>query len=319
MVNSRLQVAPMSPDLLDSWRSDLESRWVRFRTESGRFTADEVFETVTRIIDRRLTDGLETTGQFIFEISEAGVPKGYFWLEIKGVKGFLYDVVLTEDIELALLGSLIDEVAVEQGASELRANVFPGDSLLAGLTSESDFLTVSSQMWLLDDPASSSREVNPSLAVRAMRDEEFPDYFQRQIDLYAEEKVAAGKCAPAEALSESKEEMIKLLPDGLNSEDQYIFVAELHNNRVGTVWVDIDRELEVPRAFGLHIEIEPSLRGQGLGRDLMLATQIECRKLGAKGFALSVFGHNSIARNLYESFGFVVIEEMKKKVLRMQL
>lgn len=315
MVESGLSVVPLSPELLDSWRRDLESRWVQFRTESGRFTTDEASTTVTRIIDKRLMDGVETTGQFIFELLDDGVSKGYFWIEIKEERGFLYDVVLHEEIELSRMASLIEEVAVARGAFELRSNIFSGDNLLARLTLAGKFLTISSQMWLLDDPMSTPRATNPSLSVRKMRQDEFPDYYQRQIDLYAEEKVVAGKCAPTEAFLESKEEMAKLLPDGLNSDDQFIFVAELQNQRVGTVWVDIDRELDVPRAFGLHIEIEPALRGQGLGRDLMLATQVECRKLGAKGFALSVFGHNAIARNLYESFGFVVTEEMKKKVL----
>ena len=182
-------------------------------------------------------------------------------------------------------------------------------------TASDAYATISSQMWLLDSPTSELNEIKSDLIVTPMTADEFPDYYQRQIDLYAAEKVASGKCALEEAVTESREEMAKLLPDGLSSEDQFIFVAKLHDETVGTVWVDIDRELEVPRAFGFQIEIEPSLRGQGLGRDLMLATQLECRKRGAKGFALSVFGHNSIARNLYESFGFVVTEEMKKRVL----
>ena len=47
----------------------------------------------------------------------------------------------------------------------------------------------------------------------------------------------------------------------------------------------------------------------------MYATRLECRRLGAKGFALSALGHNSIAKNLYESFGFEVTEVMKRRVL----
>ena len=170
-------------------------------------------------------------------------------------------------------------------------------------------------MWLLDTPEKDHRELDSELVLRAMTQNEFPEYRQWQIDIYAAEKVAAGRCSPEEAMSESIEEVAKLLPDGLDSEGQFIFVAELRNERIGTIWMNINKELEVPRAFGVYIEIEQSLRGQGLGRELMHATRIECRKLGAKGFALSVFGHNSVARNLYESFGFEVTEAMKKRVL----
>lgn len=315
MVESLLQVVPLTAALFDSWRDDLKSRWAYLRSESGKVTIQEALASVARIIDKRLPEGLGTEGQFVFGVTDAGDFLGSFWLEIKGSKGFLYDASLNGNVEIEKLRNLIEREAVTRGAAELRVNVFSGDHLLKIFTASDVYVTIASQMWLLDSPVNELSEIKSDLIVRPMTADEFPDYYQRQIDLYAAEKVTSGKCAPEEAVTESREEMAKLLPDGLTSEDQFIFVAKLHDENIGTVWVDIDRELEVPRAFGLYIEIEPSLRGRGLGRDLMLATQLECRKLGAKGFALSVFGHNSVARNLYESFGFVVTEEMKKRVL----
>lgn len=310
-----LQVALLEADHFDQWKSNLGNRWVQLRSESGKVSSMEAMATVTRIIDRRFPEKLATVGQFVFRILESGVDKGSFWLEIEGTRGFLYDLVLLKEAHIENVRDLIENEARRRGALELRVNVFSGDQFLKTLTSSDQFVTISSQMWLLDNPSDDLEELNPALVLRPMTDEEFPDYFQGQVDIYASEKVAAGKCAFDEALIESRDEMEKLLPDGLMSEDQFIFVAELENLRIGTAWVDIDTDLEVPRAFGLYIEIDTALRGQGLGRDLMKAIQAECRKLGAKGFALSVFGHNSIARGLYESFGFGVTEEMKKMAL----
>jgi len=315
MSESFLQVVPLRPELFDSWSNDLKDRWVQYRSESGKVTLEEAQAAVTRIIDKRLPEGIDTAGQFVLGVTGQGRSKGSFWLEIKGSRGFLYDVFIHESIEIEDLRNLVEKEAMSLGASELRVNVFSGDQLLRMLTASDAYVTINSQMWRLDNQESDARETKTGLVIRPMTEDEFPNYYQRQIDEDAAEKVAAGTCTPEEVMSESKEEIAKLLPDGLRSEDQYIFVAELQNVKIGTVWVDIDRESEVPRAFVLDIEVEQSLRGQGLGRDLMLATQLECRKLGAKGFALSVFGHNSIARNLYESFGFVVTEEMKKRVL----
>lgn len=315
MQKGSLQIKPLDAELFDQWKSDLIDRWVQLRSESGKVTSNEAMATVNRIIDGRFPEELNTEGQFVFRILESGVDKGSFWLEIKGTRGFLYDLHRLEDAHIENIRDLIENEARLRGALELRVNVFSGDVHLKALTSSDQFITISSQMWLLDDSTNSLDELNPALVVRPMTESEFPDYFQGQVDIYASEKVAAGKCAFGEALIESKEEMAKLLPEGLMSEDQFIFVAEVENVRIGTAWVDIDTDLEVPRAFGLYIEIDAALRGQGLGRDLMKAIQAECRRLGAKGFALSVFGHNSIARGLYESFGFGVSEEMKKMVL----
>lgn len=314
MVESSLQVSPLDVALFDRWRDDLKNRWTHLRSESGKVTFQEAFAAVSQILDKRLFEDLSTAEQFVLGISEAGRLAGSFWLEVKGEKGFLYDVVLNEKIEIEVLRSLIENEAISRGTLELRVNVFSGDQLLLALTSSDAYLTQNSQMWLPDSPEGDTREVDPDLVLRAMTQDEFPDYHQWQIDTGAAEKVAAGQCIPEEALSESVQEVANLLSDGLGSEGQFIFVAELRGERIGTVWVDIDKELEVPRAFVADIEIEKTLRGQGLGRELMYATRLECRKLGAKGFALSVFGHNSVARNLYESFGFEVTEVMKKRI-----
>lgn len=275
----------------------------------------EAFAAVTRILDKKLSEGLDTAEQFVLSLFDGDRRLGSFWLEVKEDRGFLYDVVLNEIIDIDALRNLIEDEALNRGARELRVNVFAGDRLLNSLTSANAYRTVNSQMWLLDSQDEGHEEVESGLLLRAMTQDEFPDYRQWQIDIYATEKVAAGRCSPEEAMRESIEEVAKLLPNDLESAGQFIFVAELENERIGTIWMNLNTELEVPRAFGVYIEIEPTLRGQGLGRELMYATRLECRKLGARGFALSVFGHNSIARNLYESLGFEVTETLKKAVL----
>lgn len=316
MFENRLEVVPIDAALFDTWRDDLKIRWAHLRSSSGKMNPQEALGTVTDILNQRLASGLETAEQFVFSISDAGQIKGSFWLEIKGDKGFLYDVVLNESVRLENLRDLIEKIAISRGALELRVNVFSSDQLLMSLTTPNTYMSVNSQMWLLDNPDIDANKVDSGLTLRPMEWNEFSDYRQWQINIYAAEKVAAGNCSLEEALSESMQEVAKLLPDGLKSEGQFIFIAELKSERIGTVWVDIDRELEVPQAFVIYIEIDQALRGQGLGRELMYATQLEGRKLGAKGFALSVFDHNSVAKNLYMSVGFQVTEVLKKRILK---
>lgn len=316
MVENCLHASPLDAALFNEWRVDLKDRWAYLRSESGKVSVQEASAAVTRILDKRLSEGLDTEEHFVLSLFDGDRRVGSFWLEVKEDKGFLYDVVLNEKIDIDVLRSLIEDETLYRGARELRANVFAGDQLLNSLTSPNAYRTVNSQMWLLDSQDEVHEEVESGLLLRAMTQNEFPDYRQWQIDIYAAEKVAAGRCSPEVAMRESIEEVSQLLPNNLDSPGQFIFVAELGNERIGTIWMSLNEELEVPRAFGVYIEIEPTLRGQGLGRELMYATRLECRKLGARGFGLSVFGHNSIARNLYESLGFEVTETLKKTVLR---
>lgn len=72
MSESFLQIAPLDAALFDSWRDDLKSRWVHLRSESGKVTIQEALASVTRIIDKRLPEGLGTEGQFVLGVTDAG-------------------------------------------------------------------------------------------------------------------------------------------------------------------------------------------------------------------------------------------------------
>lgn len=238
-----------------------------------------------------------------------------FWLEVKAERAFLYDLSSLDGEVGEELLFIVEEVARSLGASELRVNVYASDELLVRLTGAESYLILNSQMWMMDDLEKPTPSNPSALAISPMTDSEFPAYYEHECLLYAEEKVNAGKATPEEAMEQSLEEMEKLLPDGLHSEGHHMFVARINEERVGTVWIQVDLEAEVPRAFGLAVEISEPLRRQGLGRAILYSTLVECRKLGTRGLGLSVFGHNFIARNLYVSLGFQVVEEMKKKIL----
>ena len=302
-------------ELFDGWLGGVVERWGKYRSASGRMSEESARQAATRITSKLLPEASQTDNQRILQVLHGDNVVAVFWLEVKGMRGFLYDLVNHDpEFESELL-PFIEEAARSFGASELRLNVFSSDELLVRLARDDAFVILNSQMWMLDAVERLRPADVSTLVLRPMTTSEFPAYYEQEVILYAEAKVLAGKSTPEAAMEESIREVEKLLPNGLESEGQYMFVAEINNVRVGTVWIEIDLEAEVPRAFGLDVEIAESLRGQGLGRAILLATLLECRKLGARGLALSVFGHNFVARNLYTSLGFEVVEEMKKKNL----
>ncbi|MFF1275997.1 GNAT family N-acetyltransferase [Streptomyces marokkonensis] len=85
-------------------------------------------------------------------------------------------------------------------------------------------------------------------------------------------------------------------------------VAEYEGRLVGYVRLGFPTELasnaHVRQIRGLAVAEEA--RGLGAGRALVRAAVAEARERGARRITLRVLGHNTAARTLYESEGFVV-------------
>lgn len=85
-------------------------------------------------------------------------------------------------------------------------------------------------------------------------------------------------------------------------------VAELDGALVGYVRLGHPTSL----ACNAHVRqiqglaVSEAARGTGVGRALLRAVQDEARRQGARRISLRVLGHNTPARKLYESEGFVV-------------
>ncbi|MGW4659746.1 N-acetyltransferase family protein [Streptomyces sp. NPDC004279] len=85
-------------------------------------------------------------------------------------------------------------------------------------------------------------------------------------------------------------------------------VAELGGVVVGYIRLGFP----TPLACNSHVRqiqglvVADEARGSGVGRALLRAVQEEARRRGARRITLRVLGHNTPARALYESEGFVV-------------
>ncbi|WP_367323726.1 N-acetyltransferase family protein [Streptomyces sp. HUAS ZL42] len=85
-------------------------------------------------------------------------------------------------------------------------------------------------------------------------------------------------------------------------------VAELDGRVVGYIRLGFP----TPLACNAHVRqirglaVADEARGRGVGRALLRAALEEARRLGARRISLRVLGHNTPARRLYESEGFVV-------------
>ncbi len=108
-----------------------------------------------------------------------------------------------------------------------------------------------------------------------------------------------------EARAKAERDFAMLVSHGRPVAGQQLFRVEEAETgeRVVRVWLG-ERFGGQPVGFLSDIEIEPTFRGRGLGREAMLLVEEEARRRRFTEIRLNVFGGNEIARSLYRSLGY---------------
>ena len=100
----------------------------------------------------------------------------------------------------------------------------------------------------------------------------------------------------------------ELLPDGLQSKDQFLFSlrddALDQNPIVGMIWFAVREGRTAKSAFIYDLRIREALRGKGYGRKAMQKFENVVQEMGIGRIGLNVFGHNHAVRSLYEKLGY---------------
>jgi ribosomal protein S18 acetylase RimI-like enzyme len=147
---------------------------------------------------------------------------------------------------------------------------------------------------------------------------DFGNYLERSVVQYAQEHIKTGNWQPENALEKSRAEFNHLLPDGLQTKDQYIYsiVDETTNNKLGILWVKISEDGTRRRAFGYDFEIYESYRGKGYGRQALVALEGILQSMNVDFMDLHVFAHNTTAFELYKKMGFETTNLYMRKTFR---
>lgn len=142
-----------------------------------------------------------------------------------------------------------------------------------------------------------------SFTIRPITEEEFTTWRKGSFENYAAEKTKEG-LSGEDARAEAEASFNKLLPEGSKSKGHHIYSVVNDGAVIGTLWWGISKQgkAEVPWIY--DIMLEPGSRGKGLGRRVMEWAEKDVRSKGFAKLGLHVFGHNKVARSLYESLGF---------------
>jgi GNAT superfamily N-acetyltransferase len=148
-----------------------------------------------------------------------------------------------------------------------------------------------------------------------MDNADFVTFADRAVAEYGEGMVASGEWGQEEVLQKSRSVFEQLLPQGLLTESNHLWVIKDEDRRVGELWIAQRHAGTRPIVFILDIYIEPGERRQGYARQSMLAAESWARQAGCEEVRLHVFGRNDAARRLYEQLGYGVASLMMAKPL----
>lgn len=153
-------------------------------------------------------------------------------------------------------------------------------------------------------------------SLRPLTDEEISEFIERQAEQYVEERVRSGE-RPDTARRIAGEQSRALFPEGVPADGQLLFrVLDDEGTAIGMLWIGPQRPADQPGAFWVfYVRIEEAHRGKGYGRLAMELAESEARSRGASELGLNVFGHNQVARHLYESMGYNATSIRMKKDL----
>jgi len=152
------------------------------------------------------------------------------------------------------------------------------------------------------------------LRLRPMTADEFRAYRRHSVATYADDMVRDVKLPPQAAQARSVAVLHDVLPQGLGTPDHWIEVAEDEDGEpVGVLWFARRSTPAGDIAYLFDIQVEEAMRGRGFGRRLMELLEDRAAALGLRRIELNVFGHNEVARRLYEELGYV---EMSRQLFK---
>lgn len=139
-----------------------------------------------------------------------------------------------------------------------------------------------------------------------MSEERFNHYYETKIKEYAQEHVRAGNWSKENALKNAQQQFEQLLPDGSQTENQYLLTVMKANESIGILWLYVKSTKHDTEGFIYDIELDDDQRGKGYGTLVMTKLEEFAKTKGVSRVGLHVFAHNKDALALYEKMGYEV-------------
>lgn len=147
----------------------------------------------------------------------------------------------------------------------------------------------------------------PEVTLDPMTEREFEAWLLPAVRSLAQSHAESGRWDEKDALNVAKADFATQLSDGLATPGHHLLAVRdaAGGETVGYLWIGLRPKGRQTEAWIQDFVVLERHRGRGYGRAAMLAAFETARGLGATCVGLHVFGHNTAARALYASLGFV--------------
>jgi RimJ/RimL family protein N-acetyltransferase len=145
-----------------------------------------------------------------------------------------------------------------------------------------------------------------TVTLALLTEAEFAPYLQGTMRDYAAENVKAGYWSEAEAQARAEKVFAELLPDGVKTAAQHLYsIRDAQTGEpVGVIWLHENERRGM--GFIYDFVIFEAFRRRGYGTQALLLLEDEARRMKLPKLHLHVFGHNTVAKALYEKVGYTV-------------
>lgn len=145
-----------------------------------------------------------------------------------------------------------------------------------------------------------------SVKIRKMTNDEFENFCQWSVEDHAKELMEECQMPREEAMMKAKEEVTQMLPNGLNTEYNYLMtiVEEDSEESAGFIWTIHEETEGKKQSFVCDFAIWESKRRRGYATETLHLVEKNAVEAGCQESVLFVADSNVAARNLYEKCGY---------------
>jgi ribosomal protein S18 acetylase RimI-like enzyme len=139
-----------------------------------------------------------------------------------------------------------------------------------------------------------------------MTEAEFASYVEASVPAYARDKVESGQWSEAESLGLARSSHKEMLPLGIATPSHFLYTLRgaATQSNVGVLWYACQEQGGRKLAYVYDVLVQPEHRRQGHATRAFTWLEQQVRERGLSGIALHVFGHNTVACDLYVRLGF---------------
>ena len=152
--------------------------------------------------------------------------------------------------------------------------------------------------------------------LKQMNKKVFESFYEESIVDYANEHVKSGDWEAEGSTERARSEFENLLPEGLDTSNQYLLSVINNDVNIGYLWLHIFAFKEQKKCFIYDIKIKDTYRGHGLGTKTMECLEGYCKDKDVETIGWHVFGHNKRAVSLYNKMGFETTNYRMEKKLK---